>query len=281
MNFDTSEFSFKEKFFISLSCIVFLLFIGITDYLTGAELSFSIFYLLPIFAITWFINRGAGTTLSLIGAATWATSDILSHGPYDGGPLVPVWNTSVRLVFFILFTVLLSWVKESWDREKQLSRTDALTGLDNTRSFIEEADEEIERAIRSRHPISVAYMDLDNFKKVNDTLGHTTGDRLLKTVASIIGENIRKIDTASRIGGDEFVIMLPNTDEHGAKTLIDRTREKLSETMRNNNWPVTFSIGIAVFSTPPNSPNDMLKMADELMYQVKKSGKDNVVVKHI
>lgn len=260
--------------------ILSLSFIGVIDYLTGAELSFSIFYLLPILSITWFLNKTWGIVLSVFGATIWIASDIYSHAVYSNF-FIPYWNGFVRFSFFMIFTFLVSWTKTGWDMEKKLARTDPLTGVRNFRSFYEMAELELERAVRHNSIFSIAYMDLDNFKTVNDTRGHSVGDRLLRLVAEIMTDNLRKIDIAARLGGDEFVVLLPDADEDSAVVVLDRIRKKLLEAMESNGWPITFSIGIATFHRAPGSVNQMIKEADAVMYDVKSSGKNRIASKAV
>lgn len=272
----------KNKTILVLLSVLSLLFIGAADYLTGAELSFSIFYLLPILAVTWYLNRIWGIILSISGASIWITSDIYTHAGYSHF-LLPYWNGFVRLAFFLAFTYLVSRTKTGWDMEKNISRTDPLTGIRNLRSFYELAGIELERAARYRHgnPFSLAYLDLDNFKTVNDSQGHNTGDRLLRLVAETMSGSLRKVDIAARLGGDEFIVLLPEADEHSAKVVLDRVRLKLLEAMKLNGWPVTFSIGVVTFHTPPGSVNDMIREVDAVMYTVKHSGKNAIQSKSV
>ncbi len=269
-----------SRFGIFFFCLLSLFFIGVTDYITGAELSFSIFYLLPILAATWFINRTTGFVLCVTGAGIWIASDLLTTAGYSN-VLIPYWNGFVRLSFFMIFTFLVSWAKTGWDLEKDMARTDPLTGVENTRSFYELAGLELERTVRHKHPLSIAFLDLDNFKTVNDTKGHSTGDLVLKLVSELIQKNLRKIDIPARIGGDEFILLLPETDEKGATKVMERIRENLIDAMVTNGWPVTFSIGIATFYRAPKSVNEMISEADAVMYDVKKNGKNNIKSKVI
>lgn len=161
-------------------------------------------------------------------------------------------------------------------REKLLARIDSLTGVGNRRAFHEAAKHEIERAARYRHPFTAIYMDIDNFKQVNDEFGHDCGDRLLQRVTGIIQQCLRQTDFLARLGGDEFGILLLETNLTQARTVIDRIRQSLVHEMRQYDWQVTFSIGVLVCTSSPESVEQMLKKVDELMYGVKRSGKNAV-----
>lgn len=163
-------------------------------------------------------------------------------------------------------------------REKELARTDALTGLANRRAFYEALRAERSRASRYGRPITLAYVDLDNFKRVNDTLGHAIGDELLVCVADLLRSNLRMSDSVGRLGGDEFALLLPETGPQHAEGLLKKLAAVLNAAMQAQKWPVTFSIGAAAFLDNPPPMEEMIRTADELMYSVKKSGKNRVSV---
>ncbi len=265
--------------FMMLLCIVLVLFLGVTDYLTGEELSFSIFYLIPILFITWKVGRTAGILISIASAITWYISDT-STAHYSHF-LIPFWNSFVRLSFFLIASYLLSWIRIELNKEKELSRTDPVTEVRNSRAFFELADLEIERSRRHRHPFCFAYIDLDDFKEFNDRRGHLAGDRLLRFVADIMKDSLRKVDIIARLGGDEFALLLPETDAKTGIAAIERLRNNLLESTKVSNWPITFSIGVTTFIIPPASVDDMIKEADSLMYEAKSKGKDTIVHKTI
>jgi diguanylate cyclase (GGDEF)-like protein/PAS domain S-box-containing protein len=171
-----------------------------------------------------------------------------------------------------------SQLNQALQREKELARTDSLTGLANRRAFSEAAEMERARAARYGRPVTLAYVDLDNFKHVNDTLGHSVGDELLAAVARVLRENLRFTDTAGRLGGDEFAILLPETNANAAESALQKLRQILLRTMKARKWPVTFSIGAATFLDNATSVEEMVRFADELMYTVKKTGKNKIIV---
>jgi diguanylate cyclase (GGDEF)-like protein len=255
--------------------VVLLALIGLVDYITGVEISLSIFYLAPILFITWKMGRKAGILMSVFGAIIWFISDnVTTHYSHF---LITYWNTLVRLGFFLITSFMLSKFKGELEKEKELGRIDAQTGVSNSRSFYEIASTEIERSKRHRHILSVAYIDLDDFKSINDSTGHSTGDQLLHQVAFIMKQSLRRIDVTARVGGDEFVVLMPETRQETAKIVIERLQNNLLESMRSNGWPVTFSIGVVTFTAPPKSVNDLVKEADNLMYRAKEGGKNRIL----
>lgn len=249
--------------------------IGVIDDLTGQEISLSIFYLVPVAIVTWFAGRWAGIFMSCISGLTWMLSDWTSGHTYTH-PLILYWNSVVLLAFFLAFAATLSAVKRALEAAKRSALTEPLTGISNSRAFDDEARREIDRARRYSHSLSFAYIDLDDFKAVNDRFGHSTGDILLQAVASTIMENIRGTDTAARLGGDEFAILLPETGPKSARRFIERIRERLSHDVQEHGWPVTFSIGVVTFMRPPIDVNEAIRIADSLMYSAKNSGKNRI-----
>lgn len=160
--------------------------------------------------------------------------------------------------------------------EKKLARCDPLTMVANRRAFFEFAENEIRRAQRYHCVFSIAYIDLDNFKYVNDTFGHNAGDEVLRIVSKVLQNNLREVDFVARLSGDEFAIILPETRPQEAKIAILRIHKLLLYAMQKKEYPVTFSIGTVTFSVPPKNPDVMIKIADEVMYSVKRSGKNSV-----
>ncbi len=163
------------------------------------------------------------------------------------------------------------------EAEKSMSRIDFLTNIPNRRTFYEAVESEAHRSRRYRRPMTLAYIDIDNFKSVNDICGHAAGDDLLKLVATTIQSAIRRTDTVARLGGDEFVLLLPETSSEAAAIVVAKLQPLLQEEARRHSWPVSFSVGVVTFMTPLESVDHMIKRADELMYEVKRSGKSAVV----
>ncbi len=160
--------------------------------------------------------------------------------------------------------------------EEQLAEIDPLTGALNTRAFIERATREISRSRRHGRPLSLAYMDLDNFKAVNDTKGHAQGDEVLRKVVSTLKSRSRAQDLVARLGGDEFVILFAETDSKGASQAVENLQQTLTKAMEQEGWPVTFSIGLLTHQKPPTDLGEIITTADNLMYGAKKSGKNQV-----
>lgn len=242
---------------------------------TSPELTFSIFYLIPVAFATWYAGRGIGIAMSAVSAVTWFVADQLAGATYSR-PLIHYWNMSVHLGFFLITTFLLAAVRNRLEWEATQARTDHLTRAANRRYFYVLAQAEMNRLARYHHPFTVAYIDVDNFKAVNDRFGHHEGDRLLCVIAAKIQKVLRNNDTVARLGGDEFAILLSETDYGASEEVILKLRDLLLQTMRQRQWPVTFSIGAITFKAPPQDVDEMIRMADGLMYSVKHGGKNRI-----
>jgi len=249
--------------------------VGIIDYLTGSEFSMSFFYLIPVTMVAWVLGRNTGLAFSVFGAITWLTSDLLSGNQYSN-PAIGVWNTLIRYGFFSVVTILLAELRHVLEEERILANTDPLTGALNRRSFNESAEKRMIVAEVNRRPYTMVYIDLDNFKAVNDILGHATGDLVLKTVVDMIQKEIRNTDFLARLGGDEFAILLTDIDQEHAKTIVQRLQSTLLGKMDANDWGITFSIGVLTILSMPESADKLVSLTDALMYEVKAKGKNAV-----
>ncbi len=249
--------------------------IAVIDYITGYQLGFSIFYLVPIILVAWSSSLPIALLAAVVSYAAWMLADLLARVTY---PMVFVyyWNSSIRLVFFVTVAYLMRRLKSSMDREKDLARHDRLTGLPNTLSFTEAVNFEIERSRRYKRPFTVAYIDVDGFKAINDRFGHSKGDAALRCIADAIRESIRALDTPARLHGDEFVLLLPETDDRASEQVLERLKENLNGRIEKEGLPVSFSIGAATFVAPPKDIDEILERVDGLMYSAKKSGGDGI-----
>lgn len=158
-----------------------------------------------------------------------------------------------------------------------MAKTDPLTGAANRRHFFEHAEAEIDRSSRYRHPLSILYLDIDHFKNINDSYGHDCGDKVLIGVSELIMDTLRKPDNFSRLGGEEFSILLPETDEDNAYHVAERLRMKISDLSFQSNdglpFQVTASFGIARLADN-ETVEGLLLRADAALYEAKSSGRN-------
>ncbi len=265
-----------KSFSILTLSLIFIGFLGYVDFVTGPYISFQIFYLMPISIVIWFVGRGAGMVPFGLSIILWILDDILGSRSYIH-PIIPYWNIAAKIIFFAVFIHILSYLKEILDREKMLARIDDLTEIANKRYFYESAAKEINRSNRYKYPLTMAYIDLDNFKRVNDLFGHAAGDDLLRATAQTLKNSVRVADTVARIGGDEFAILLPETDYKSAENVIQRVQKGMSGIPGIGKLPASFSIGMVTCANPPCvSLESLVMMADKLMYLAKKDGKNQL-----
>jgi diguanylate cyclase (GGDEF)-like protein len=250
----------------------FLLGLGFIDYFTGVNLSISLFYLFPISLASWSLGKKPGLTTAFFAVIIWQTSNLLAGEQIS--QFAVIWNTTVRLGIFLIFSTLLSEFRALLEHQTELSRTDSLTGILNRRAFYEAATAELKRIDRTQKPLTVVYIDLDNFKSVNDVFGHLVGDKVLQRVAERIKLQLRGTDFVSRLGGDEYALLLPETDDTAAKIVVPRLQIALVNEMTEAKWPVTFSLGVLTCSIAPPSVQDTLHLTDLIMYAAKRRGKN-------
>ena len=165
-----------------------------------------------------------------------------------------------------------------FEEVKSQAVTDGLTGLYNRRYFEEYLKKEVTRALRQQQPFSIIGLDLDHLKQINDKFGHAYGDLAIKTVADVLKKNARSIDTAARMGGEEFNVILPGVDSKGAMIAAERIRKTLEEQQLDTIGHITASVGVATFLEHSDNIEDILDLTDQAMYQSKRNGRNQVTL---
>ena len=165
-----------------------------------------------------------------------------------------------------------------FEEVKAQAVTDGLTGLYNRRYFEEYLKKEVTRALRQKQPFSIIGLDLDHLKQINDKYGHAFGDLAIRTVADVLKKNARSIDTAARMGGEEFNVILPGVDSKGAVAAAERIRKALEEVELDTINQVTASIGVATFLEHSENIEEILELTDQAMYQSKRNGRNQVTL---
>jgi diguanylate cyclase (GGDEF)-like protein len=259
---------------VVLGCLLVAL-LGLIDFWTGTEIAIFSLYLVPVALCTWYGNRVAGLFIAVLSSITWLTADVLSRR-YLLHPLIYVWNTGTAVATLCVVAWLLSSVRNLLDVERSLARSDPVTGALNYRSFLDALRSEVERGRRYRHAFTLAYMDMDDFKSINDRLGHTAGDQLLRTVTETARTHLRVLDAVARMGGDEFALLLPETGPDAARIVIEKFRRDLHLQFEDAGWDATVSIGVLTCLSGEIEAEAAIKKADALMYEVKRSGKNAV-----
>ena len=260
---------------ILIGCLIAMAFVGEADVLSGQDISLSIFYLLPA-VVAAAKGRELGLLVAGTAAAAGLVADIVGRITPYSSPFVPLWNALVRLIVFVLVVSLVDALLRTARHERLMARRDHLTGLQNSRAFYDLAATELRSLARTGRPLTLAYIDIDHFKTVNDRLGHAAGDAVLVETGRTLVAAMRDVDTAARIGGDEFMVLLPETDPAQAQVALARVHRHLSEAAIASDWEVGYSIGAVTFTSSPGSVEEMVAKADRIMYEVKQSKKGTI-----
>jgi len=256
--------------------ILSLLFtVAYVDDVTGYEIGFSFFYLIPISLATLRFGKRGGLPFSLLAAFSWVVSDIDS-GHHYSHPYFSYLNGLVRLGVFLVVAYLLGSLREEWEKEARFSQRDPLTDVLNRRAFEERAGGMLEKCRAEDQAFAFGYLDLDNFKKMNDSFGHWVGDEILKRFAQTLRKVRHPEVLIGRLGGDEFILLLAGIDEDGAKKVFDDLRSQVAEQLKNTESGVTVSIGVAAGRETLQPLSVWVKRADHLMYESKRSGKNKM-----
>jgi diguanylate cyclase (GGDEF)-like protein len=262
-------------FFGGVVCVIGVWY---ADYMLGERVTFIAVYLVPIVFVTWFANRAYGFILCLLSIAAWFSSYFMALNA-DHEIAVMLCNSFLKTGVLAASVLLSGAFKKSLLRERDLSRIDGLTGIFNRRYFYDFLKMESVRAARYRLPLSIAYLDVDDFKKVNDRAGHGEGDKLLSGLAGILKNNVRETDICARLGGDEFGILLIQSDGPIAEKIMKKLAQKIKRGLSQNGPRVTLSIGVATFLKAGPDATRLVELADSLMYEVKSKGKDAILFK--
>ena len=249
-----------------------VLIVGGADYLSGYEVSISLFYLGPVAVAAWYGGKWTGITVAFLSCISWFIADFGSGHLYSN-LVIPFWNALVRFGFFVTTALLLTGLRRSLRGQQHLARTDSLTGLYGRRAFEDRLEHDLVLAHRRKAPLTLAYVDVDDFKAINETHGHKGGDDVLRIIGRVFKGSLREADTAARIGGDEFALVLTDTDKRGAQQIISKLARDLRETFAAADWLVTCSIGVVTFLDPTISPERAVAAADEAMFRAKHTEK--------
>lgn len=275
-NRTVSLFSARSPVTVISVSLILLVLLGWADYLTG-EYSLIIFYLIPVSLVAWFVNWPSGVLFCLLALATRFTADQAAVSFTFKNASLHYWNLFNEFLFLLIMSLLFSILSKNLDKEKMLASSDSLTGTLNRLAFFDIAEYEIKRPHRRESAITMACIALDNFKQINDRLGHAVGDNLLVAVTNTIASNISESGIIARFGGDEFVILLPETATAAATASLEKIHSHLKQAMSDNHWQVTFSTGAITYSKPPPGVDEAINKAVMLMHEVKSSGKNRLL----
>jgi diguanylate cyclase (GGDEF)-like protein len=232
------------------------------------------FFLVPVAGVGWLArSRWYGFGIGLVTAALSVPIATTTQGAKPGQALAAA---AARFILYLVVLAVLGSLRRMQAEREAEARTDHLTGVANLRGFLEAAAAELERSRRYDRHLSLVYLDVDDFKSINDRFGHEEGDHVLRTVGSVLLRLVRSVDTVGRIGGDEFVVLAPETDAQSVQSLVQRIRAEIAGIRADDGQAVTCSIGLVTFGCTPASVSDLLRSGDRLMYRAKAGGKDRV-----
>ena len=249
--------------------------IGCVDFYSGTELRVFPLYYAPISFIAWYRGGRDAFIAAVLCSLSWFGSNLLAGQSYSSDSIW-VANTLMQGTSFATVGILIASLRAALIREQGLSRTDPLTSLLNSRAFYEEAARLLALCQRKGRPATVAYLDLDGFKEINDQLGHQAGDELLKSLARVLRASSRPSDLVARLGGDEFVFLFPEVGPQDAAVALERLRAALADTLGFRPGHVTGSIGAVTFLSISEDVEAMVRRADAGMYAAKEAGKNRV-----
>jgi|SRR5208282_3392495 len=250
-----------------------ILLIAYLDYVKAKDyISLDVLYCLPVVQAARLgaihamrrTDSQAPTIVAIFTAVAWSTAEAAIIWP-----VFPLYAFALNLFTRgVTFTVIGRVVAKLW-KEREQGRKDALTDLANRFEFFEKFEIEQSRSERSGNPYSLLYIDIDRFKLLNDKYGHHIGDEALKILANTLRQNSRVVDTIARIGGDEFVLLVPETDEPSCAMLVNRIKQASENNFKKQGWPIDLSIGQVTETGKMRSVDELLREADAKMYSVK------------
>ena len=233
---------------------------------TTTPLGFDFLYLVPVAIGAWRWGWFAGVLWAVVASVFWLVAQ-------PAGPAVVVaWNLAVRTGALLAAAFLVAGLRQERDAVRTLAGTDHLTGVHNPHAFRDLVELERSRALRYDRPFTLAYMDVDGFRRINREWGHTAGDQALRMVATTIRENIRSMDSVARMGGDEFALLFPETGKGAAGVALHKIQSRLLETADDRSLPLGFTLGAVICVGAPESVDELIQRAEALMYAAKEDG---------
>lgn len=265
----------NERIWVQIAAAILMGVIFLLNHLAGEAFLAGIYFFIPVALVSWTSGLMWGIAFSLLATIMLIAVDFHSGVPFSA-QFLHYMNTLGHLVVFLTIAFLSSRLSETQHLLQRISREDFLTKALNRVGFYDVLNMEIRRQNRFGHPYTLAIISCDDFKKINDTLGHAEGDSLLITVAKTLELNTRSTDFYARLGGDEFALLFPLILKHEAVTILEKLKARLEAAMREHHWDVSFSIGAVAFDKSPASVGHALDLVDGLVHEAKQAGKNTI-----
>lgn len=272
-------------------CSFYIVLCSITTIIGRTEISFFLWsFVLPIACFSLLGDqKGIGFTIFFFCLSLFlmtAPERMLFSKPYSSYVvarygIIYIIITLASYYYESSQKVLINDIQQEKDKYERASKLDPLTGLFNRREMMARMENEQKRQLQNNNYFTVILSDIDNFKGINDTFGHDTGDHVLKMITLIIKDQIRGIDCFSRWGGEEFLIMLIETSLDGGQNVAERIRKKIEEAefnYKNSNISVTMTFGLSVHQGTDDNIESCIKRADQALYEGKKQGKNRIIM---
>lgn len=255
---------------LALTLLVYL-----SNDLTPPAVKLGLFYLVPVLFVTWYEGALWGAVFTAGAMALRIVIELDQQMP-DTTLRYTLLNQLSFAVVAGISIFAFTTVRQTQLQLRELATRDSLTRVLNAKTFAERLSQELDRNRRYGRPTALLYLDLDNFKAVNDTHGHQTGDAVLRLAADAIRRAVRGADVVGRMGGDEFAVLMPETDGAEADAVAHRLAANLANDFRGSPT-VTASIGVVECTATKADGDDVLRSADQAMYDAKRAGKNRVV----
>jgi diguanylate cyclase (GGDEF)-like protein len=241
-------------------------------------LQLSAFYMLVTLAVAWFCGAWWGALFACLSAFVQLEIG-LDAGATFSAPVYFYIANGNHLFAYLLTAFLVAAVRTNYERLRSAARIDYVTGVTNSTGFYEKVSIEIARHRRSRALFTIAYYSCDYFKVINEGLGRSEGDRVLRLIGQVAKSSLRETDVVARLGGDEFAMVFPQTGEAEALQVVRKLSAQLENAMSRHDWPITFSVGVGVFPSVPASVDEAVAFCERVMQRVKASGRNRVMVR--